>query len=233
MSTFHTFRQVRKSSGRFFSLFFVLISVVLLAPFLGAGTEAPPLVLDLLYAAIPMAALFAVRRSKALLAVGLIVAVPAVIAALQGRFDGTIFPPPWGAVVGGIFYAFVCSAIVRYLSTYHDEVTADTVFGVMSLYLLVGIIFTNVYVILEEVHPGSLYVSEAQNPDGILQPIEMLYFSFVTLTTLGYGDITPVTAQARSVAIIEAIFGVLFMAVVLGRVVGIYTAKRGDDYADG
>ena len=75
--------------------------------------------------------------------------------------------------------------------------------------------------------PGSFYVGEAQNPTGYFGPGDLLYFSYVTLTTLGYGDITPVSSIARSLAVLEAALGVMFMAVVIGRVVGIYASKHG------
>jgi uncharacterized membrane protein len=51
---------------------------------------------------------------------------------------------------------------------------------------------------------------------------DFLFFSFATLTTVGYGDITPVTTQARSFAIVEAVYGVLYSAILIARVVGLY-----------
>ena len=69
---------------------------------------------------------------------------------------------------------------------------------------------------------GAFLVDEVHNPDGAFQFADFVYFSFVTLTTLGYGEITPISAQARSVAMMEAVSGVLYIAVLVARLVGLY-----------
>ena len=112
------------------------------------------------------------------------------------------------------------------------RITADMIYAAMSLYLLVGIMFMNAYITLEHIHPGTFHMTIERDRDGMINAAEFLYYSFVTMTTLGYGDITPMTAQARSLSILQAIFGVLFMAVVIGRVVGIYSSQD-ETYSDG
>jgi hypothetical protein len=76
--------------------------------------------------------------------------------------------------------------------------------------------------LVETAQPGSFYVSSAQNLDHMINWSDLMFFSFVTLTTLGYGDITPVTSAARSLAVIEAVFGVLYNAILIARLVGLY-----------
>ena len=78
------------------------------------------------------------------------------------------------------------------------------------------------FILLEVVTPGPFNNLGAN----INKPSELLYFSFVTITTLGYGDITPVTFQARALAIVETVIGQLFIAVMLARLVGIQTAQK-------
>jgi hypothetical protein len=75
--------------------------------------------------------------------------------------------------------------------------------------------------LLEAIHPGSI----VSNIGNVLSLSDIIYFSYITLTTLGYGEIIPVNAFARSLAIIEAIIGVMYLAIIISRVVGLFIAK--------
>ncbi len=72
---------------------------------------------------------------------------------------------------------------------------------------------------------GSFYIDAALSPDGRLDFSDFVYFSFTTLTTLGYGDITPVSSHARSATSLQAILGVLYIAMLISRFVSIYIAQ--------
>ena len=78
------------------------------------------------------------------------------------------------------------------------------------------------YALVEIVMPGSFAVKGGLSANIITEWSTFNYFSFTTLTTLGYGDITPMTERAQSLAILEAITGVLFMALLISRLVGLY-----------
>jgi hypothetical protein len=78
-----------------------------------------------------------------------------------------------------------------------------------------------VYVILGIIQPGTFHSSQG----GSLDARSCIYFSFVTLTTLGYVDITPLTSQARSLSLIEAAFGQIYLAVVIARLVVIHITQ--------
>ena len=224
-----TIEDLKRRGGRFSFLFLVLFLLVLFVPFVTREDDGNRVIVDILYAGIPIAVMFAIgRRRGVLLAISLLIGIPAIVAALQGQVTEKFLPEPWGAAIGIVFYGFACWLIIKHL-TRSQEVTADTIIGALSLYMLFGIIFMNGYVIAEYIEPGSFYVSGAQNPTGHFGPGDLLYFSYVTLTTLGYGDITPVLSIARSLAVLEATLGVMFMAVVIGRVVGIYASKHGDE----
>ena len=103
-----------------------------------------------------------------------------------------------------------------------SKITADTLYGVVCVYLLSGLTWSSLYTLIEVAQPGSFYVSSAQNMDQVINWSDLLFFSFATLTTLGYGDITPVTSVARSLALLEAVFGVLYNAILIARLVGLY-----------
>jgi hypothetical protein len=96
------------------------------------------------------------------------------------------------------------------------QVHAEHVYAALSAYLLAGIFFGLFYWIIEQVGPGTFVIT------GEFSLMSALYFSFVTLATLGYGDFVPRADVARGVAIIEAVGGQLFLAVMVARLVSLY-----------
>jgi hypothetical protein len=121
------------------------------------------------------------------------------------------------------FLAWVIATIFRHVRR-SRVVTAETLFGALGVYFLLGFLWSNLYEMVEAVLPGSF-----SGIDG--SPGEFLYFSFVTLTTLGYGDVLPLGDHARSLVVLEATTGVIYMAVMIGGLVGLYisTPHETDD----
>lgn len=106
------------------------------------------------------------------------------------------------------------------------KVTGEILAGAGSVYLLIGIFWGIVNSLLYLLHPGSFAISEALSGGMHSSWPVFNYYSFTTLTTIGYGDITPVTARAQSFAIIEASMGVLFIALLISRLVGMYISQN-------
>ena len=98
-------------------------------------------------------------------------------------------------------------------------INAEHVYAALSAYLLAGLYFGLLYWVLEQLR------SDAFTTSGSFSRMTAIYFSFVTLATLGYGDITPRTDVARSVAILEGVGGQLFLAVLVARLVSLYSMK--------
>jgi hypothetical protein len=95
-------------------------------------------------------------------------------------------------------------------------------YAALSAYLLAGIYFGLLYWLFEQVRPGTFVTAtKLSRPDAI-------YFSFVTLATLGYGDIVPRTDVARGLAVIEGVGGQLFLAVLVARLLSLYSRPAGD-----
>ena len=93
----------------------------------------------------------------------------------------------------------------------------------ISIYVLVGIFWYLLFMFLLLIDPDSFYIRNF-NPEMV--SIDMIYFSFTTLTTLGYGDITPVSYTAKMWSITEAMMGVMFLAVMISRVVSLFGSKK-------
>ena len=106
-----------------------------------------------------------------------------------------------------------------------QKIALNQILGGVVLYLNVGITFGLAYTLLEHVSPGALLLP-APVPDRPIHATYFTYFSFVTLTTVGYGDTVPVAALARALATLEATLGQLFPAIILARLVSIEVADR-------
>ena len=118
------------------------------------------------------------------------------------------------------FLGFVSVALFSYLGL-PGSVTSGRLYGLVSLYLMLGVFYFAIFNLIETVHPHSFM--ETTNPD--LHKVSrhsLLYLSLITLTTLGYGDIVPVTPSARLFAAFEAITGVLYIAITVARLVSAY-----------
>ncbi len=96
------------------------------------------------------------------------------------------------------------------------QVTVNTLRGSVCVYLLIGTLWSIVYGIIYTVNPQAFAFAHPASGE------ELYYFSFVTLTTVGYGDIVPVAPLARSLTNVEAIIGQMYIAIIVARVVGLY-----------
>lgn len=118
-----------------------------------------------------------------------------------------------------------CSRILRVV--FHaDRVTVDSIFGSIVAYQLIGLFFAGVYTLLMLADPGSFRGAGVASAAPSLLQNDMAYYSFVTLATLGYGDIVPVSSVARSIAITEALVGQFYVAVVVALLIGAYLSRR-------
>ena len=104
-------------------------------------------------------------------------------------------------------------------------VTQHRILGAIAVLLLIGLVWAHAYELLHLVHPDA-FSGAVGNAPGALT---WIYYSFVTLTTMGYGDITPVHPIARSLAIFEALAGQLYIAVTLARLMSLYVGERDKD----
>ena len=106
------------------------------------------------------------------------------------------------------------------------SVDAEHLYAALSVYLLAGLLFGVVHWSMEQTWPGSLAEAGARGPGAALPLSAAMYYSFVTLATLGYGDIVPRSEMARGVAVLEAIGGQLYVAVLVAKLVGARLSPR-------
>lgn len=104
------------------------------------------------------------------------------------------------------------------------RVDGERIAAALSAYLLVGLAFGGFFAALDAVAPGSLGSAGARDA-ALVSLADAVYFSFVTLATLGYGDFVPLSPVARSLAVLEAVFGQLYLAVLVARLVSLYARE--------
>ena len=144
----------------------------------------------------------------------------------------------WAALVGYViiaaFQATVILVLMQYIFT-TNQVNRDVIYAACAVYFLIGAVFIPIYGLIETATffaTGGLGsgIHAFSAPDirpGELFPWQtFVYYSYVTLTTLGYGDILPVTMWARSAVSLEAIIGVLYITVIMARLVGLYASTE-------
>ncbi|MCP4836579.1 MAG: hypothetical protein GY895_17630 [Phycisphaera sp.] len=132
-----------------------------------------------------------------------------------------------GHTMEGLLLVYMTVLIAHDIFT-TDEVDGDTISGSISVYLLIAAIFSVMYTILGNLESNAFHIPpDIQVPDASMGPDRlMVYFSITTITTLGYGDITPRGELARSLANLEALMGQIYLTVLVARLVGRNLSRR-------
>jgi hypothetical protein len=135
-----------------------------------------------------------------------------------------------GRAAGMLFLGFTIVMILKTLLT-QPSVTRDHIAGAFCGYVLIGIVFAEAYCILEAVAPNSFHIDETtgklqDNP--IRAWMTLQYFSFTTLTTVGFGDVLPIAPLARALALWEAILGQFYLAVLVAGLVNLRATRLTD-----
>jgi hypothetical protein len=137
-------------------------------------------------------------------------------------------PVAYGATA--LFTIGVIVALLSYVLDRHP-ITADKVFGAVSAYVLLAVLFATLFSLLQTVQPSAFHVNLVNQPTGQLDWSDLLYFSFTVLTSTGFGEITPTTHQARSLIVVEQVLGVMYVAFLIARLANMYQSQRDDSQA--
>ena len=197
----------------------MLISLLLLVaihPFLEEGAIARAVFLAF-STGVLLSAAYAVSHTKRSLAVALLLAMPAIVMGWSHLFVQTHTLHLISVTLFMLFYTYTLLLVLRHVLSV-QEVTADEIYGALSVYILIGFVWGLGYGVLERLVPGSFH-SEVHG----LGSADLIYYSFITLMTVGYGDMYPVSPIARSLSVIEAMVGIIFIAVFISRLVGMHT----------
>ena len=210
---------LRFSLGSFLG---VLILNILISPFVdrlqsGALIETMLITLVLLFAVLSIAG-----GQRALL--GVLLVSPAAVGEWLNfwRPEMSIYLLTRGA--GLLFIGFVVIQLLRFI-VYAPRVDSEVLCAAVAAYLLSGFAWSLAYALLGRLDPNSFVFTLGPKPDQSMNGFTGLYFSYITLTTVGYGDIVPVSSVARMLAIVEAMFGMFYVALLIARLVSVYSSK--------
>ena len=169
-------------------------------------------------------ALWAVRRTPALSWVALLLGGPAIVFSILEPFVDQEWVVLTSALLHAPFYFYVSYGMIRYL--FHDDrVTTDELYATGAAFTVVAWGFAYLFVACEIVWPGS-FVGPGGAP--AQEFFDMLFVSFTNLTAVGLSDILPATGHARSLLMLEAVAGVLYVALVVARLVALTVARHAD-----
>jgi len=194
---------------------------VLAYPFLDQA-PAGRAMLGVVGTVVVLLALAAVRRTPALTWIALLLGVPALVTTVWEAMDPTNDALVLvNALLHAPFYFFVSYGMIRYL--FHDDrVSRDELYATGAAFTVVAWGFAYVYAAAQVIWPGS-FTGASGGTDRSW--FELLFLSFTTLTSVGLSDVTPVLAHARSLVMVEQVAGVMYVALVVARLVGLTVAR--------
>jgi hypothetical protein len=204
------------SQNRFVLLLAITLFYFLVVPFF-ENTMGILIISDSVLSIVCLSSLYAIRPNKHIVRVAAILSIPFLVSIWSNRaFDSETLIRIMN------FLGFLVLALVAICVLIHifeeRQVTADLICASIVVYLIIGLVWGFAYGLLDSLQPGSFSIPEGKLEDSRLL---LLYYSFVSLTTLGYGDVTPMTAPASFLSLIEAVVGQMYVAVLVARLVGV------------
>lgn len=220
---------MKNNTGRFGILLGSLAAAFVLMP-VAAQVDAFPEIQRLVITGILLAAVASVRGSRRVLAFSAVGGFLTIGANWAAEISGSSALVTVAQCMSVLFVLYVVGTILIVVRD-QDHVDLGTVLGGISVYLLLVVSFGQLHGLVDHLQTGAYLMdgaplprfTAATNQDGLFTTL--LYFSLTTITTLGFGDIVPAIATSRILAGAEAVIGQLYLAVFIGRLVGMYTAQ--------
>jgi hypothetical protein len=166
----------------------------------------------------------AVSKEPRTLILAIILGAPAVAGKWINRMRPDLLPPAWFLVPAFIFFIFVVANLVSFIVR-SPRVDTDVICAGVAGFVMLGLVWAPLYLLAAQLNHRAFALSSGGKLDGF----SAFYLSFVTLCTVGYGDVTPVSKVARMLAVTEAITGIFYMAVLISRLVSIYSSAPASD----
>jgi hypothetical protein len=205
---------------RFVILLGTILFMIIGGPFLRAIFQYK-IITDVLLTVIFAAAIFAISQKRINIFISMGLALPMFASTWSYYFFKSSQLLAAGQVFGVLFVGFTINCLIKFIFS-QKTVTREVIYAAMIVYLLMAITWSFAYSMLEYFFPGSF-----SSPQGAEQDFfHFLYFSYVTITTLGYGDVLPLTQKAKSLVMLEAVTGQMYLVVAVAWLVGMHVSRR-------
>ena len=219
----------RFADRKYLLLFITLMTVLGLAPFLEASPDTR-LVFDLLLTLVFFASIGVIFADRRLRYMAVVLGIPTLVGGWTGYFIPGLPRVPLVIafhLFAALFFAFTVAALVRGVHREKD-VSADALYAALCGYILLALGFGHLFCVVAVIYPGSFAGETYPGDDAANRHFVLTYFSFVTLTTVGYGDVLPKSPPARGLAMVEAVTGQFYLAVLVAELIGkrLSTAQR-------
>lgn len=218
--------RLRRPGLRRFSAVELLVALVLLfvsSPFL-EGLKYSHGIETVLMALVMMCAVLAVGGTRRTLIVAVLLVAPAMLARWGNHVRPDLVPAPVFLGAELLFLVFVAVNLLRFILR-APRVNSEVLCAGIAGYLILGLLWILAYMLVARVVPDSFAFSTGPASRQSMGGFTAFYFSFATLTTIGYGDISPVSNVARMLAVTEAVTGLFYMAVLISRLVSLYSSQ--------
>lgn len=212
---------LRLSVAQFLAaLVLVLVAMPFVEHFPNGDLVETVLITLVLLAAVP--AVGGLRREFLLAAV---LVTPAVAIIWLDHFRPGLMPRPLAMAAAIIFVAFVVAHFLRFILR-APQVTGEVLCAGVAVYLMLAILWAFAYLLVEQLAPHSFVFTVGPTGNRTLTGFEAVYFSFGTMTTVGYGDIIPVARLARMTAMLQATTGLFYVTMLIARLVALYSSSK-------
>ncbi len=203
-----------------------LVLTFVCSPFLDQ-LEGGLIVESVLLTAVLVSAVLAVGGERRAITWALVFAIPALIGKWAHSFRPDLLHPGYFQIAGALCVGLVTLRFLRYILTVR-RVDSNVLCVGVSAFLMLALLWSLAYSFVDRISPGSFASSVGTESAHKMSGFTSLYFSVVTLCTVGFGDIVPISGPARMLAMMEGMTGVLFIAIMVSRLVSMYTTNKED-----
>jgi Ion channel len=205
---------------RFFLLFVFILATLLLYPY-AETTKVGDVGIRILGGGVILISIYAISFRRSVLMLAILLALPALVQRIalpeiSGNTQSIL-----RILLSFAFDIFVVVLISRDVFAKLD-VNSETIFGALCIYLLIAFSFASLYGLAVAFRPDAFFLDPHVNLHTVPDRFDFIYYSCGTITSLGAAGITPVSAPARALTVVEAIIGVLYLAVLIARLMGAY-----------